>query len=97
MAIGGSVAAIGRGKAPQWQFTSDGVVESSPAVVDGTVYVGSLDGHVYALDAATGTEIWSYNTTDNISTSVAVVNGTVYAGSVAGGVYALDADRGTQK
>ena len=26
------------------------VLKSSPAVVDGTVYIGSLDGYLYALD-----------------------------------------------
>jgi tRNA A-37 threonylcarbamoyl transferase component Bud32 len=36
----------------QWRFTepSDGVY-SSPTVVDGTVYVGSQDGNLYAVDA----------------------------------------------
>jgi len=32
-----------------WKYTSDGYVESSPAVVNGVVYVGSLDGNIYAL------------------------------------------------
>ncbi|MFE5952575.1 PQQ-binding-like beta-propeller repeat protein [Streptomyces massasporeus] len=30
------------------------MVGSSPAVVDGSVYIGSWDKKVYALDAATG-------------------------------------------
>jgi outer membrane protein assembly factor BamB len=33
----------------QWVFQTGGEVASSPAVVDGTVYVVSLDGTVYAL------------------------------------------------
>ena len=33
---------------------------SSPAVVDGTVYTGSSDGHVYAVDAVTGAERWRF-------------------------------------
>ena len=36
--------------------------QSSPAVVDGTVYVGCRDAHVYALDAATGRKKWDYPT-----------------------------------
>ena len=35
---------------------------SSPAVVGGFVYIGSDDGHVYALNAATGAKIWTYPT-----------------------------------
>src|SRR5690348_15313085 len=37
-----------------WTFQTGGAVNSSPAVVDGVVYVGSSDGSVYALDAITG-------------------------------------------
>ena len=36
--------------------------DSSPAVANGVVYVGSDDGNVYALNAATGAELWSYTT-----------------------------------
>ena len=39
---------------PRWTHTTGGHVFSSPAVVDGTVYIGSNDNKVYALDAATG-------------------------------------------
>ena len=38
-----------------WEFQTDGQVRGEAAVVDGTVYIGSDDGHLYALDAATGT------------------------------------------
>jgi PQQ enzyme repeat len=34
--------------------------QSSPAVVNGVVYVGSYDGNVYALKASTGAKLWSY-------------------------------------
>ena len=32
-----------------WQFDTDGRVDSTPAVVDGVVYVGSSDGALYAV------------------------------------------------
>ena len=35
----------------QWNFETGDSVYSSPTVVDGTVYVGSNDGHLYAIDA----------------------------------------------
>ena len=41
------------------------LVDSSPAVVNGVVYVGSNDHKVYALKASTGTKIWSYTTGDS--------------------------------
>ncbi|WP_257137081.1 PQQ-binding-like beta-propeller repeat protein [Streptomyces sp. gb14] len=39
---------------PRWTHTTGDWVISLPAVVDGTVYIGSSDKTVYALDAATG-------------------------------------------
>jgi hypothetical protein len=39
----------------KWTFTTGSSVWSSPAIAeDGTVYVGSLDKNVYALDGTTG-------------------------------------------
>jgi eukaryotic-like serine/threonine-protein kinase len=32
-----------------WRWQTDGIVGSSPAVVEGVVYVGSSDGFVYAV------------------------------------------------
>jgi hypothetical protein len=40
----------------KWIFKTGDFVSSSPAVVNGTVYVGSTDNNIYALSAAAGTE-----------------------------------------
>ena len=40
----------------QWRFLTEGDVVSSPTVVGQTVYVGSGDGRLYALDRAAGTK-----------------------------------------
>ena len=37
-----------------WQYATNDIVYSSPAVANGTLYVASDDGGVYALDAAPG-------------------------------------------
>ncbi len=34
----------------KWKFHTNGYVISSPAVVNGTAYVGSTDGNLYAVD-----------------------------------------------
>lgn len=62
-----------------------------------TVYVGSDDGYVYALDAADGTQLWTFETGSRVEASPTVVNGTVYVGSSDEYVYALDATDGTQQ
>jgi len=33
----------------KWKFNTGRAVDSSPAVADGAVYVGSDDGHIYAI------------------------------------------------
>jgi outer membrane protein assembly factor BamB len=73
------------------------VFTSSPAVVDGRVYYGSGDGHVYAVDAATGLLQWKFATGDVVHASPAVVGGVVYVGSWDGNFYAIDAATGAQK
>jgi hypothetical protein len=64
-------------------------VVSSPAVVDGKVYVGSTDMKVYALNASSGALIWSYRTGSSVRSSSAVAEGKLYVGSDDGSVYAF--------
>jgi outer membrane protein assembly factor BamB len=73
-----------------WRFRTGWTVESSPAVVDGTVYVGSNDQNVYALAAEDGSEQWRFQTDGSVVSSPAVVDGTVYVGSSDRSVYALE-------
>ena len=77
-----------------WAFKTGGPVDSSPAVVDGVVYIGSNDNNVYALNATTGTLIWSYTTGGIVRSSPAVVGGMVYVGSEDNNVYAFNATTG---
>ena len=83
-----------------WTFKTDvrnvGFV-SSPAIADGVVYVGSEDGRLYALDAATGQEKWSLKTDGEVYSSPAVAGGMVYVGSGDGRLDALDAETGQEK
>lgn len=80
----------------KWTFSTGGAIHSSPAVVNGVVYVGSRDGYIYALDAATGEELWSFRTGSWVESSPVVVNGVVYCGSNDGQLYALDAATGNK-
>lgn len=77
-----------------WKFETDGGLGSSPAVVDGTLFIGSNDGSVYALDMVTGDEEWTFETGGAVESSPAVLNGTVYAGSNDHRIYALGAETG---
>ncbi|MEM4389458.1 MAG: right-handed parallel beta-helix repeat-containing protein [Candidatus Micrarchaeia archaeon] len=77
-----------------WVYNTGGQVESSPAVADGIVYVGSYDNKTYALNATTGELIWSYMTGGPVYSSPAVADGKVYVGSWDKNVYALNASTG---
>lgn len=84
-----------------WEFDTGGVVTSSPAVVDGVVYVGSNDTYVYALNATMGDELWRYQISGQFGwngtySSPAVVDGVVYIGSNDFNVYALNATTGNK-
>ena len=44
-----------------WSFTGDGALTTSPIVVNQSVIIGSSSGNVYALNAATGQQLWTVN------------------------------------
>jgi outer membrane protein assembly factor BamB len=81
-----------------WNYTItgyEGYVDSSPAVANGVVYVGSYDNNLYALNATTGAKLWNYTTGGSVQSSPAVANGVVYVGSYDNNLYALNATTGT--
>ena len=49
---------------------------------DGTVYVGSSDGNLDAIQGETGDILWSFHTGDRVDSSLAVADGVVYVGSI---------------
>ena len=62
----------------KWIYITGDWVESSPAVADGKVYIGSYDNKVYCLNANTGVQIWNFTTGHNIWSSPAIADGRVY-------------------
>ena len=87
----GAARRAGRPGDIRWTYTTGAGVFSSPAVADGTVYVGSTDRNVYSLDAATGHVRWTYTTGGWVTSSPVMVGGTVYIGSWDWTIYALKA------
>jgi polyvinyl alcohol dehydrogenase (cytochrome) len=82
---------------PKWVFETGGDVSSQPTVVGGVVYFGSWDGHQYAVDAKTGTQIWAYDCGSPSRSGAAYADGVLYFGDIAGSLYALDAKTGAMK
>ena len=73
-----------------WTFQAGDMIESTAAVVDGTVYIGALDGILYALDAKTGKKRWTYQTNSSIKASPAIHDGVLYFGDGDGVFHAVD-------
>ncbi len=44
-----------------WSYAGDGGLVTSPIVVNQYVFVGSSSGNLYALDSATGQQVWQMN------------------------------------
>jgi len=78
----------------KWKFKTKGVVLSSPAVVGGTLFIGSADHNLYAVDVATGNQKWAFKTGSSVASSPAVAQGIVYFVSYDGSLYAVDAVTG---
>jgi outer membrane protein assembly factor BamB len=91
----------------RWNFSTGSDVSASAAIVGGVAYIGSHNGYLYALNAATGAMIWkSFLGVDTdgarpngISSSATVSKGVVYVGggnaSGQASVFALSASNGT--
>jgi eukaryotic-like serine/threonine-protein kinase len=70
---------------------------SSPSIDADTVYVGSGDGNIYALDASSGALRWKFHTGNVVHASPAVANGMVYIGSWDSYFYAIDEKSGKER
>lgn len=87
------------GMQPRTQTFADmfDVYLSSPVVALGAVVFGSGDGHVHAVDAASGALRWKFKTGDVVHASPAYADGMLFVGSWDGRLYALDARSGEQR
>jgi outer membrane protein assembly factor BamB len=81
----------------KWKFETGGFVVSSPAIgSDGTIYVGSFDGGLYAINP-NGTEKWNFTTSQPMESSPAIgSDGVIYVGSKDYKLYAINPN-GTEK
>jgi outer membrane protein assembly factor BamB len=82
----------------RWRFSYRGrprTILSAPAVAGETLYVGDLNGYLYARDARQATDLWQFKAAGGVRTSPLVLGSHVYFGTDAGVLYALDRTRGT--
>ncbi len=82
---------------PIWAFQVEDAVRSTPLIHDGTVYAGSYDNNLWALDAKEGSLIWKFATEGGVGSSPAYNGGIVFIGSSDCALHAVDARTGTRK
>ncbi len=92
------MSGVGQAKLPdqleeRWVFKAKNAIEGAPAIVQDTVYVGSFDKHLYALDLATGQEKWKTRL-GAFRASPSVRDGKVYIGDLDGRFYCVNAADG---
>lgn len=91
---------------PAWiyQVRQAGIVETSPIVVDGVMYITEPPSTVTALDVRTGRPLWTWTPTipkdvivigsPPVNRGVAVLDDSVFVGTVDGRLFGLDAKSG---
>ena len=80
-----------------WTFDAGESIDSSAAIVDGTVYVGTYLGELIAVDLDTGKPKWRYQASQDAGigeSSPAVGHGLVFVGDLAGVLHAVAIDTG---
>jgi len=77
----------------RWKFETNNAIRCAPVLADdGTIYVGSGDHYLYALNSD-GSLKWKFETGERVDSSPAVAaDGTIYVGSWDNYLYALNPD-----
>jgi hypothetical protein len=93
-----------------WRTDIGERIRSTPAIADGMVFVGTVQGRLHALALKDGSSRWKFDTEGtkldsakfgydrrSIQSSPAVANGVVYFGARDGWVYAIGANDGKER
>ncbi|MCH8149595.1 MAG: PQQ-binding-like beta-propeller repeat protein [Planctomycetes bacterium] len=80
-----------------WTFETPEPITSTAAIVDGVVYVGSMDEYFYALDLMSGKLKWKYKAKGAVQSSPLVVGSLVVFGDEEGVIHALDRAKGEMR
>ena len=73
-----------------WTFKAQDMIESTAAILDNTMYLGTSDGYLYAINTQTGKSIWKYKADAPIKSSPSIHNGIIYFGDGDGIFHAVD-------
>jgi len=79
---------------PRWTFNTDQPLWGTPAFDGERLYLPSLGHHLYAVNAADGSQVWDVDLGGALASRPTLQDGTIYVGTFANEVVALEADTG---
>ncbi len=77
-----------------WRFECEDEVRGTPTIYNGTLYIGSYDHNLYALQATSGEFIWKYPTDGGVVSKPAIFEGNIIIGSEDHRLHAVSARSG---
>ena len=79
-----------------WRVKTGSWIDAKPMVYEQTIYAGSQDDRLYALDPVTGEILWRYDAGASITANAAVYGDSVLIGDLDGWIHAVDRDTGAR-
>jgi outer membrane protein assembly factor BamB len=80
-----------------WSRKAGASVHFHPVLAGGVLYVGSDDGHVYALDALTGDEQWDFDARAEVRPGAAIAGGLLLVATADGVLHAIESESGRER
>ena len=77
-----------------WSYKTGAPVKSSAVIGGGRAFIGSNDGHVHALEMASGHEIWTFDAGAPVQAPPMLSGNSVFVGNIEGMFYSIDAGSG---
>jgi outer membrane protein assembly factor BamB len=84
--------------APVWSLDLETAVVSDPVLEDGTLYVGTVNGVLYAVDLESHSVKWKFTIEDEVSSiwgTPVLTSDAVFFGDESGNLYAVDKQNGS--
>ncbi|HLK58828.1 MAG TPA: PQQ-binding-like beta-propeller repeat protein [Chthonomonadaceae bacterium] len=81
----------------KWAVDLSGPIQSSPLLLDQTLYVSCMDGKLYALNIQNGKRRWAFPSKGQLLASPVADAGTLYLGSTDHNLYAVEIATGHQR
>ena len=81
-------------ESPLWRYSAHGPISAAPVVTDSAIFAATESGEVFAVDTATGAELWTLAAEGMGLQGLTMADGVLYLESDLGILMAVDAANG---